>query len=226
MNDFYGSDANNVYCLAKKFAADRNTFKVVKDEFGQDKSGLWFNGFHVPNINVSDLKIRGSDSSMFAHDTDHLFSVRPFARIGKGKGYARLLRHQKNGDAQSFEILSDAFAKDKKQVYCFGEPWKAPDPATFEVVMKNRVTEFARDCKHLYGASGKKVFKNVDVASFEMLNKFWARDKNSIIYMRWYGKVMRHIDHESFEVLDDEGSARDARKEYWMQYGALRTKRR
>lgn len=220
-NDFYGSDDSTVYCLNKKIMADKSTFQILEGEFGQDKTGLWYNGFHVPKLNVSELKIRTTKNSAFALDHDQLFCVKPNARIGKGKGYARLLKLEKKGDPQSFEILSNAFAKDISQVYWYGAIWKAPDPETFEVVLENEVSEFATDRHHLYASSGKKVFKNVDGTSFRLLNSYWAKDSKNIIYMGRNGEVMRHTDYQSFEILDDAGTAQDKRKHYWIEHGAV-----
>ncbi|WP_411236990.1 DKNYY domain-containing protein [Marivita sp. S0852] len=226
LNGTYGLDETHVYCLNKKITADTTTFQVLEDAFGHDCAGLWYNGFHVPACCVSDVKIHTTERSTFALDKDHLFCVKECVRIGKGKGYARQLRLEKKGDPGSFKVLSPAFAKDKNQVYWYGEVWKAPDPETFEWVMENRCSEFAKDRHHLYRAAGKKVFKQVDGASFQLINAFWAKDKKSVIYMGWGGDVLRHADYDSFEVLDDAGSAQDARKHYWVSGDEVKSRPR
>lgn len=226
LGDVYGANDTQVYCRNKRIEADRATFQALEGAFGQDKNGLWFNGFLVPEINIQDLEIRSNSRTTFAMDNDQLFCVNENSRIGKGQGYACQLKLEKNGDPKSFGILSDTFAKDVHQVYCHGQPWKIPDPATFEVLTSNQHADFAKDKNYLFSSSGRKVFKTVDGSSYQQLNAYWAVDASNVIYTGFTGEVMRHVDRDSFEVLDNKGAAQDIKKTYWIENGALSSKPR
>lgn len=226
LNKTYGVDDTSVYCLGKKIAADPATFEALEGAFGRDAKGIWYNGFFLSDLDASDPQILTTQDSAFVHDHVTLYALKSNARIGPNKGYAHQVKPEKKGDAASIALLSNAFAKDKTQVYLRGEAWKLADPASFECLFQNEHTEFAKDKTYMYGSSGKTVFKKVNGSELEVLSPFWGKTKDVVVYFGFTGEVMRNVDPNTFEVLDDQGTAQDDTKYFRHENGVLQSRRR
>lgn len=89
------------------------------------------------------------------------------------------------------------------------EVFEDMDSASFEVLSDT----FSRDVKRLY--LGRQPLRRRDHASFHMLNRVYACDKNGVY--DHYGKPVKNADLATFEVLDNgnPGYARDATTLWW-----------
>ena len=99
----------------------------------------------------------------------------------------------KDADPASFIILSDsAYAKDKTRVYRLGTAIKEADPDSFELFGD---TDFSKDKNNVYYAG---ILSAADTESFEILNSPYARDKNHF----YFGNIfLNKIDTKSFKVF-------------------------
>jgi hypothetical protein len=124
-------------------------------------------------------------------------------------------------DKATFTPLSDEVAKDKehifeRQIQILAEA----DTATF-AQMEN--SDFAKDKNHIYYIATKLPFavKDADPGSFEILERGYAKDKNSIYRVHQYQSVekLKQADVASFEATQYDAAtkseARDANHYYF-----------
>lgn len=99
-------------------------------------------------------------------------------------------------DAQTFQVINDGYAKDHNLVFRLGEEIREADPESFEV-LQHIYMGYAKDKKSAY-FNGVKV-QNADPGTFQYLMEWWAKDKNNVYYQ---GKLVDGGDPVSFEPLD------------------------
>lgn len=111
-------------------------------------------------------------------------------------------------DVESFEILSEWFAKDKNHVYWKGRELRDADPSTTRVLDNY----FAVDKDQVFGFGTILLGANPD--GFELLEGSWSRDSSSYFYST---KELDVCDYESFEIISEFTPFRaiDERCYYW-----------
>jgi hypothetical protein len=111
-------------------------------------------------------------------------------------------------DVDSFEALSEWFAKDKKRVYWKGRVLRGADPSTIGVLNNY----FAIDKDHVFGFGEIILGANPD--SFELLEGNWSKDATSYFYSN---KKVDVCDYDSFRIIDEFTPFRaiDDRCYYW-----------
>lgn len=124
-------------------------------------------------------------------------------------------------DRNSFVPLDDFHARDKDRIFNKQDTiLPEADAASFELLADH---SFARDRHHVYYLSTNQPFavEGADPASFEVLERGYARDRNNIYVVEQYVNVLKleqaHAD--SFEVTqyDDvtKSEAKDAKHYYY-----------
>jgi hypothetical protein len=119
-------------------------------------------------------------------------------------------------DKQTFKILNDSFAIDKKNAYCGHDVITDADPNSF-LALNNT---FAKDKENAYycGNTIEKI-NGADVVSFEVLSSYYSRDKNRV-YMKscvydYCEFLVTPIDSATISVLSSD-IARDKNDIYFV----------
>lgn len=111
-------------------------------------------------------------------------------------------------DSQSFELVGDSrMIKDSTNVYYWGfnheslNILEGADPATIESL----VMQYFKDTNHIYYSFWGDEYIQVDgdAATFEMISKAYARDKDYVYQAYNYHAVVEGADPNSFQVLDN-----------------------
>ena len=228
--------------------ADSQTFTIFKDkyrysysDYARDKHHLYCNGKVVEGALAEDVVAIENSEQMYWRNSQQVIYE---DRILKGAVADRFIAYRgftgwacsDNDDAfnvysygvllpavdkDSFKPFNDFYAKDKDHVFK-KEKVILPeaDAASFELMEDH---DFGRDKNHVYYVSTKQPFvvKDADPASFEMLERGYARDRNHIYVIEQYEDVrileQAHVD--SFEVTqyDDatKSEARDVNHYYY-----------
>ena len=105
--------------------------------------------------------------------------------IEKGKNIYMNGIRQRFIDAESFEIFTNDYAKDKNQVYLIYEyddkvtfnPINEIDPATFSII-DNNYDAYCKDANSVYCIFDKII--DADPNTFKIINKYHTEDKNTI----------------------------------------------
>lgn len=223
LDAWYGKDKNKVYFKWQKvLKADVATFEVLKFKLAKDHKHYFYNGYKIATIDFDSFQLlekHSDDNHLIAKDKNSIFSTKN-KRLGKFKGYDDLLIPIKNSDPKSLEIYSEAWAKDKNQVYWHMQPNLKIDVASFEYLFSESVNDWAIDKHHLYNANGRRKVKGVDGASFKMLNKYWGKDNRSV-FSFLTERILPSIDVETFRVLDPDGTAEDKNYRFKINHGAI-----
>ena len=219
LNEIYSKDFKKVYFYSRPISADVQTFKVLNCLFAEDKNGIWYNGRLAKIEHVESFEIIPNDIEnkyiSFCKDKFNVYSIRT-SKIRFG-GYASLLTQLKNSEPNTFQVINNVWAKDSNNVYWFGKIYKKADAETFDKISERPFTEFdyARDKNHVYIANGTTLKKGLHGASFEILNKFWAKD-DFVVYFLPSQRIMKSIDRKTFRIIDDSSKAED--KNYFYEY--------
>ena len=219
LNNVYSKDSKQVYFYSRPISADTQTFKILDSLFAKDKNGIWYNGRLAKIKHLESFEIITNDIESrefhFCKDQFNVYSnITSKIRFG---GYTSLLTELNNSDPNTFQEISDVWSKDGDNVYWLGKIYKKADAETFEKISERPFTEFdyARDKNHVYIANGITLKKGLDGASFEILNKFWAKD-NFVVYFLPSQRIMKSIDAKTFRIIDDNSKAED--KDYFYEY--------
>lgn len=216
LNDFYSKDAKTIFYVTLPIAADVESFEVIKDKFAKDKNGFWYNGYFVKeSIDVVTFEIVQLEMGVFIYsfvkDKNKIFSTQRGKRIGKYKGYSDLLVLLKNSDPETFTIINHIWAKDKNNVYCYGQIWNAMDATSFEYLFtskENNDVSFVKDKNTIYNSNGRRAVKGIDGKSFKMLNEHWGKD-DKVVFNFNSERVMKSLDADSFSIIGEKGEAED-----------------
>ena len=231
LSPHYAKDKNHVFCQNRILKeVDVLSFKVISNKLAEDKNNLFFNGYPVDcdkaSFEIIYEQERGYSFELVARDKDHLYidTMKKFGKTGLRTGYDKALTISKKvDDPASFEILNDFWARDRSQIYYDFKPHALTDPESFRLLFADH-NDWALDNKHLY-QYGKAV-KDIDGATFEMLNTHWGKDANHV-FSFGTGRIRANIDVASFRVTDEEGGGEDKDFVYsFNNFGELRKKRK
>lgn len=176
--------------------ADAGSLLAIRDEYAKDKFRAYHKGV---GFAVKDVRSFEPLDYMFAKDKDvGYFFLRPIS----------------GSEGDSFEVLSENYAKDRQHVYCswkdtddpsapVADIIKGADPASFTVVD----ICYATDKSRAYYQN--KPLEAADPATFKKwdeYNTFYASDSTHI-YVE--DKLIRGADKSSFRLLTD-GYAQDS----------------
>lgn len=217
LNDYYGMDKNTVFFKSiPVLDVAIKTFKLINNQLAKDKNNYYYNGNKI----ACDYQSFGAvdDNTIFYKDKNTLFSVQQIreGKVGFRYEIITTLVPIKKSSPNTFEAFSTIWAKDNKQVYRYGEPFKKADASTFEYLHIKARYDWAKDKNHLYNSSVKKIIKGINGATFQALNKFWGKDENNVVFFPTEG-IRPSIDSSTFQITDDIGGAID--KNYLYSVG-------
>ena len=214
LNDIYGKDSKNVFCIDKKLEdADVKTFQVIGEVNGKDKKYI-YNYDEKMEINPKDFKLyKNKNKLLYFRNNGKLYIGGSFFEVE----YVQ--------DLDSFEAIDESYSKDRYNIYYAGTPIYDVDKSTFQIIMpdyyakdKNNVYSgsdkikdanpdtikilnqvYLKDDKNVFLNFGQKM-ENVDVATFEAIegNVAYGKDKNNIYFL---GEKIKGADVKSFEVI-------------------------
>ena len=214
LNDIYGKDSKNVFCIDKKLEdADVKTFQVIGEVNGKDKKYI-YNYDEKMEINPKDFKLyKNKDKLLYFRNNGKLYIGGSFFEVE----YVQ--------DLDSFEAIDESYSKDRYNIYYAGTPIYDVDKSTFQIIMpdyyakdKNNVYSgsdkikdanpdtikilnqvYLKDDKNVFLNFGQKM-ENVDVATFEAIegNVAYGKDKNNVYFL---GEKIKGADAKSFEVI-------------------------
>ena len=117
-----------------------------------------------------------------------------------------------NVDLNTFKILNDKYAKDKKSAYFFGnKSFKDVDVKTFEVLSNY----YSKDKNNVYRPINEWIHKinGANPKTIKVLNQYYSKDDKNVFYDS--DKIL-NADVTSFVVLDGEnGYAKDKNSVYY-----------
>jgi hypothetical protein len=177
--------------------ADGGTFHVLADpDYAADAHAAYFDGVTVTN----------ADPRSFRQIKDYYWrdNHRVFLMASEIKGT----------DPETFRLLpGSGWARDRNDAYYRATPLNVRDIATFTLLG----SDWARDSKAYYCGSsimdhspGANVTVACDYASFVILNKYYAKDKNRAY---WLGIPIEGSDAGSFEAINFV-TAKDKYRQY------------
>lgn len=117
-------------------------------------------------------------------------------------------------DKATFTPLNDFLAKDKHQIFKKNQPiLLEADAESFELLEDH---DFGKDENHIYYISTKEpvAIKGVDPSSFELLDRGYLKDKNSVYHIIQYERIekLEQADVASFQATQyDEVSKSEAK---------------
>ncbi len=184
---FYAKDRKHVFYMGKIVKdADPMTFtpikEVEKDCLDKETSVYWKD---KENVYFKAKKIEGSDVGSF----QHIMSI-----YGKDRNhvyYGNTILPKAN--PEKFRFLEDGIATDETSIFIFNKPVNIPvDLSSFEVV-KNGDYLFCKDKNNVYlllYENPEPLVKvdGADVATFMLLERYYAKDKNQV-YFYGYSKL-------------------------------------
>ena len=249
-NTGYSVVDNHVYYDGKIIeAADGASFDTVDDEenpytasdYALDKDHLYYSGKIVEGAFIDELKkVTVNRDTHWINKTQVIYNgnIMPGANPGDFGGFEGFAgwTHSMNNDQYlvfsygvplpavdkaTFTPLNDFIAKDNQHIFEKHKPiLTEADAATFELLDDH---DFGKDKNYIYYLATKLPFavKGVDVASFEILERGYLKDKNSVYIVHQYESIekLEQVDVDSFEATqyDDinKSEARDANHYYY-----------
>lgn len=227
LNDYYARSSTGIHHLARPIEADALSFRTIDGHIAVDTNHTWHGGYPCKEtIDADSFEVLdvppGYTSFLLAKDKSRLYTTRHSVRIGRYKGYSELLVALPNSDPMTLEVLSHAWARDRSDVYRYGEICKDIHTPTFEFLVEDFSPtylavdrgslggehSYAKDARHLYDAHTQKVVKGIDGGSFVMLNDFWGKDAH-VVFCFKTGKILKELDAASFFAVGDAGEAED-----------------
>ncbi len=203
------------------YSVNPNGFEFIDCLYAKSIDGVYFNG---KKIEEADLSTFEPLTYPYSKDADNAFL---FGKAMEGvdvNSFSPLL-------PENAWLPAAAYAKDDEYIYFLDTPMDGVDPETFEVLgapswpdnwfkddgkVVNSfyyfLAHYAKDKNHWY-ASGN-VFEVSDLDSFEILDFFYAKDKDSVYTLidseelqsdwpyLYYGGVVAGADPTSFESLN------------------------
>ena len=111
-------------------------------------------------------------------------------------------------DPETFQAINEFYGKDKNNVFYQTRKIEA-DPKTAKAVGPT----YLKDKQSLYNSYGKTIH-DVDIATFELISEYHAKDQNAIYILSSIGKKIKGADPASFESLN-WSYGKDAQKVFW-----------
>ena len=198
LNSTYAKDSKHIYQYYRTDnhvvkGADISTFKVFdnKSAYAVDRFNAFYDG----------KPVQGAD---------------PLTFVPIGGGYARdknliycLNEKIADFDYASFRVIgSGIYGKDKDGVYILYSHCDTKDelkitgadPDTFEELFIHQDAFYAKDINHVY--INNIVRKDIDVATFRVLNVAYSVDKNGVYK---YGELIEGVDLKTFDPRSLDG---------------------
>ncbi len=228
LNEYFAVDKNHVFFKGEVLKrAHRNSFQALKETpFARDKNQAFYGRNSIPQVDLKSFEIL---NHFYARDKNHIFheekilnhvdtaSFRVFEKSATytiDKNHAYHQNHPiKGADLNSFEGLGSGYARDKNQLYCFGNTVGLNgkpidyDHATFEIIKESGI--YGKDKDGVYrvfthcGPKKNTLIKKADPDSFEEVfihqDAFYTKDKNHV-YL--FEKIIEEADPSSFRVLN------------------------
>ena len=193
----YFRDKNNVYYenglykmgLKKIAGADRNSFKVLNDEFSKDKNNVYYYGNKMKGISPVGLEFvdsnfkNGEDIISFFKTKDKVYALK--TRTGK-EAYEIV--------PLNFDVIS---FKDSNADY--------PYESKFEGYFQDKNGVYYFDMSKLDKLTPNNIFSKVegaDTSSFVQLMFGYAKDKNKVYRGN---QEIKGADPESFKIIETSG---------------------
>ncbi len=206
----YSKDASSVFFNAQKISgADPKSFKSIPKIYGlsADSAHVFIENEMMKNLDPNTLRIY----DFYLTDFNGVYILEQ-DNLGGNPVRITLLH---GVSPVTFRVLSAGYAVDNTAVYYRGNKIINADVATFHTLGDGVSEGYAKDNTTLYfeGVPIKPHFP-VDVATFEVLSQYFARDKNHVIFNIGasnqvggiFGIIME-ADPATFSVpLDGEGS--------------------
>jgi hypothetical protein len=191
INQLYSKDDQHVYFGVNKIVpeADPSTFQKTDSEFFIDKSHVFWAGKILPEADPNSFKII---NSKWGQDSQNLYFIN-----------RKILND--NIDLASFALVPNSknFAKDKNNLYKLGH--------SLEVIEKNKFDyetftalggKYQKDKNGIYFDG--ELIKNVDIKSFQVLSKFFSKDKTHIFRFEKIFKEGPESEIATFEGINNE----------------------
>jgi hypothetical protein len=176
----YSKDSNNVYYMyshgekSTLVGADSLTFEQINEFWAKDKNSIYNNGRKIDGVDMQTFQI--INNSVFAKDKNNVYFPN---YIDKG---------EVKFDAQTFEILSGTYLRDKNQIVSL---FKAG------------------------GASELIQITQVDIDTFQAVGGAFGKDKNHVYYDN---KIINGADLETFKstgnTMETSGNGQDKNNSY------------
>lgn len=249
-NTGYSVANNKVYFSGKLIkGADSESFSTLDDEgyphsspeYALDRHYLYYDGKIVEGAFTEELqKVIHNGDTYWLNETQVIFSgnILPGANPGDFGGFEGFngWTYSVNNDQyivfsygvplpavdkNTFTPLNDFIAKDKQHIFEKHQPiLENSDAVTFELLDDNN---FGKDKNHIYYLATKQPFavKEIDPGSFEILERGYLKDKNSIYIVHRYESIekLEQADVGSFEVTQydvvTKSEARDVHHYYY-----------
>ncbi len=180
--------------------ADVSSFRVLSAAHAVDANHAYWFGEAIEQADPASFVAL---SELMAKDNTQVF-------LQNSECFSELI------DVATFESLGGTYYRDANNVYCI---WYSYDSYDCHVVACDqnsfRVIDetFAVDANSVFNHGAKA---DLDAASFERLNLYFARDVNDVYFLRFGGKNSEHVaveplsaDPKTFRLLNDR-YARDA----------------
>lgn len=173
------------------------------------------------------LKVEGADYQSFKYIEDSREGACQrgymFAKDKKHVFY----RNQKIQFAspETFVALSYGYSKDKNSVFYKELLLEKVDPESFFVIKNDRKHAYSAD-KYGMIIKNKRIGKQIDIHSFELLFKPYSKDKNNVYYTEEFN-VLKGADPESFtcpefkSIVNFQYYAFDKNNAYYYEKGKV-----
>ena len=184
LNDIYGKDSKNVFCIDKKLEdADVKTFQVIGEVNGKDKKYI-YNYDEKMEINPKDFKLyKNKDKLLYFRNNGKLYIGGSFFEVE----YVQ--------DLDSFEAIDESYSKDRYNIYYAGTPIYDVDKSTFQIIMPDY---YAKDKNNVYSGSDK--IKNANPDTIKILNQVYLKDDKNVFLN--FGQKMENVDVATFEAIE------------------------
>lgn len=248
-NTGYSTADGQVYYDAKPVSgADSDSFNTLENKnrysasyFAVDKQSFYYRGKVVEGVYIDGIQpisvandIYWVNHSQVIYDDKILTGANP-EKFGDFEGFSGWTYSVNNNrylvfsygaplpavDRETFTPLNDFIAKDKDHIFEKTTPiLTEADAESFELFVESH--DFGKDKNHVYYISTDKPFviNDADPASFEILERGYVKDKNSIYHIIQYQRIdkLTLVDVGSFETTqyDDvtKSEARDKNHYY------------
>jgi hypothetical protein len=212
---FYAKDNKHVYYMGKIVKdADPMTFTPIKDVGGnyldketfvywKDKANVYYNAKKIEGADVGTFQHL---KSLYGKDRNHVY----YGNTNLSKA-----------NPEKFRFLEEGIATDEASIFVFNKLINIPvDLPSFEVV-RNGDHLFCKDKNNVYlllyeNAEPLVQLDGADVATFTLLERYYAKDKNHV-YFYGYSKLntraLIHLtgaDPDKFTVGFDESTNSEA----------------
>ena len=191
LNHHFSIDASHVFSGWEVLpGVSPESFRVLNELYASDGKKIYYNYGPIPAADCQSFKVL--DAGYWRSDYCVIFEG--YARDQGGIWfYSRTIgkpRILKTADADSFERLPYAYARDSKRVFSGGLVVTKADPASFALITQR----YARDRSRIF--YGNTALEGVDYASFEIVNAQdnQAKDK--------YHLYERHLRVDAYTALE------------------------